>query len=266
MIFDTGSNITILRIDILKWVAKGVMLDSCLQTVIGKTTQVQSWDSVYGKMAGSHENKSSVNIWSSRQTNNATTSIMLKSSYLYLSEGNLFWKGDSETLKEFVKADLQLSGRWSLPRGETIQFNNPEFCLKWHGLTNKKLTVVQDNNENNLYIALKSYTTLPKSTIYENQINKVNHVASVAVVEDDIIKVEDKDSSCGHCEHYRDELNKLLMVVNEIQKKQDEDWLNKSKAEIKSLIEQNNKMVVEIQLLKANKQGEWTKVGHNFWW
>ena len=51
MIVDTGSNITIVRPDVLKRVAKDEApdlhtVDSCLRTVTGETTAVQSRDRV----------------------------------------------------------------------------------------------------------------------------------------------------------------------------------------------------------------------------
>ena len=66
----------------------------------------------------------------SRQENDGSTENKLKSSFLYILEDDLFWKGDLESLKEFVKADLQIDGRWSSARGrgESIQFSNPDFC------------------------------------------------------------------------------------------------------------------------------------------
>ena len=65
------------------------------------------------------------------------------SSFLYLLEDSLFWKGDLESLKEFINTDLQISGRWSSPRGETTQFSNPEFCLKWPLCRSQKMRNTQ---------------------------------------------------------------------------------------------------------------------------
>jgi hypothetical protein len=42
----------------------------------------------------------------------------LKCSLLTLSENDLTWEGDLESLKRFVEAELQINGRWSTPHGE----------------------------------------------------------------------------------------------------------------------------------------------------
>ena len=66
----------------------------------------------------------------SKQINNVTDSEVIKSEILCLNANILSWKGDLASLKAFVETILQLNGRWSSPRGESIQFSNPEFCLK----------------------------------------------------------------------------------------------------------------------------------------
>ena len=102
----------------------------------------------------------------------------------------------------FIEADLQINGRWSLPRGEMTQFSNPDFCLKWLGPIDKKLTIVQDNDENYLHITLKSYPTLPKSI--NDQIPKSNTYPNVIVVDEaDETVVETKDENYGQCGHKR---------------------------------------------------------------
>lgn len=122
-------------------------------------------------MAACQEIPSSPSCEISRQTNNDNDSKMSKSTSLYFSEDNLLWKGDLESLKQFIEAELQISGRWSSPRGETIQFSNPELCLKWHGQTEQKISIVQDNEEKELYAALKGYAASTESTDNEKQQN-----------------------------------------------------------------------------------------------
>jgi hypothetical protein len=89
---------------------------------------------------------------------------------LSLSGNDLIWEGDLiESLKRFVETELQMNGRWSTPRGEKFKFSNPEFSLKWDGTTDKKIAVMQDNDENQLYTTLRSYATLTKSAVDENR-------------------------------------------------------------------------------------------------
>ena len=89
----------------------------------------------------------------------------------------MIWEGDLESLKRFVETELQMNGRWSTPRGENFKFSNPEFSLKWYGTTDKKITVMQDNDENQLYTTLRSYATLTKSAVDENRQEETEHMA-----------------------------------------------------------------------------------------
>jgi hypothetical protein len=81
-------------------------------------------------MAASQTNTSSTICDNSQLIRDASDSKKVKSTFLYLLEDNLFWKGDLESLMMFIEADLQINGRWSSPLGETTQFSNPDFCLK----------------------------------------------------------------------------------------------------------------------------------------
>ena len=85
-----------------------------------------------------------------------------------------------------------------------------------HGPTEKKLTIVQDNDENQLFITLKSYVTLPKSENDDCKNRKVKHVAAYVVVDEEDDNIENKDATCCQCEPYRQELFELLAVINEI--------------------------------------------------
>ena len=237
-------------------------------------------------MAASQANTSSTICDNSQLISDASHSQKAKSTFLYLLEDNLFWEGDLESLKMFFEADLQINGRWSSPRGETTQFSNPDFCLKWLGPTDKKLTIVQDNDENHLQITLKSYAILPKSINDQIQNSEIEHVPDVVVVDEADKKVaETKDENYDQYGHHREEIDKLLFLMNEIKQKQDKDrQINECKAaktdaEIKSLVQQNKKMAAEIKSLNTIneelrndnaiircafeiKQGEWTKIEH----
>ena len=110
------------------------MLKQCLENI--------SEGLLPGKMVASQTNTSSAICANSQPISDASDSKKVKSTFLYLLEDDLFWEGDLESLKMFIEADLQINGRWSSPRGETTQFSNPDFCLKWLGPIDKKLTIV----------------------------------------------------------------------------------------------------------------------------
>ena len=92
----------------------------------------------------------------SREINGVVDPESVKYELLCVQD-DLLWKGDLESLKAFVETNLQLNGRWSSSRGESMQFSNPEFCIKWHGSTDKKLVILQDNDESQLFKTLQSY-------------------------------------------------------------------------------------------------------------
>jgi hypothetical protein len=185
---------------------------------------------------------------------------ILKCSLLSLSGNDLIWEGDLESLKRFVETELQMNGRWSTPRGENVKFSNPEFSLKWYGTTDKKITVMPDNDENQLYTTLRSYATLTKSAVDENRQEETEHMAMAS---------------------YDTKADKTTTetVVTEIQNKQDMECqiTAETDVKIKVLLDQNDKMAAELASLKTTveeitnenkvircvldlKQHKWTKV------
>ena len=79
----------------------------------------------------------------------------------------------------------------------------------------------------------------------------------VVVDEADKSVVETKEEKYDQCGHHREEIDKLLILINEIKQKQDQDrQINESKAvktdaKIKSLVEQNKKTAAEIKSLNT---------------
>ena len=82
----------------------------------------------------------------SREINCVVDPESVKYELLCVQDYDLLSKGDLESLKAFVETNLQLNGRWSSSRGESIHFSNPEFCIKWHGSTDKKLVILMEVN------------------------------------------------------------------------------------------------------------------------
>jgi hypothetical protein len=138
----------------------------------------------------------------SQNTNDVIDSEITKPTLLYIREDDLLWKGDLESLKKFIEADIQLSERWSSPRGGTIQFSNLEFCLKWHGPTENKLSIIQDNEDNQLLTTLKSYATVYNET---NERNLSKNVPVNDTTEDEAV-INSKHSTCEECKNYKEEL------------------------------------------------------------
>ena len=115
----------------------------------------------------------------SREINCVVDPESVKSELLCVQDDDLLWKGDLESLKAFVETNLQLNGRWSSSHGESIQFSNPEFCIKWHGSTDKKLAILQDNNESQLFKPYRATQTIQMMQIMETKRNQVSkHRAS----------------------------------------------------------------------------------------
>ena len=234
-------------------------------------------------MAGSHTSTCSSSYENYTLKSNNNDQKKPKCSLLLLSGNDLIWEGNLESLKIFVETELQINGGWSTPRGEKFKFSNPEFSLKWDGVTDKTITVMQDNDESQLYNTLRSYATLTNAIIDENLQNEIEHMANVDTEADETshdisAESDNKQNSCEQCDSYKDDLAKLLVMISEIKEKQDEECQNNTETDskIKALLYQNDKMAAEIATVRATveeiteenrvirivldqKQHEWTK-------
>ena len=113
-------------------------------------------------------------------------------SELCLQDDDLLWKGDLDSLKAFVETNLQLNGRWSSSRDESIQFSNHEFCIKWHGSTDKKLVILQDNDESQLFKTLQSYANNTDDANHGNEKKSSKQTPSKHMVQDGATKTKSK--------------------------------------------------------------------------
>jgi hypothetical protein len=111
------------------------------------------------KMADSSKTACSSTIVKSGEIKCVADPESVKSKLLSVQDDDLLWKGDLESLKEFVETNLQLSGRWSSSRGESIKFSNPQLRIKWHRSTDIKLVILQDHDESQLFKTLQSYAS-----------------------------------------------------------------------------------------------------------
>ena len=57
----------------------------------------------------------------------------------------------------FVLNDLQMSGRWSSARGDTLHFTNAAYSLKWNSSSDKKLLIVDGDENNQLAATIASF-------------------------------------------------------------------------------------------------------------
>lgn len=222
---------------------------------------------------------SSVSCSISKQINGIVGQELSKSTFLYLCEDNLFWKGDYDGLKELIKSNIKLSGKW-LSTGGTKEFLHRDFMLKWHGRSNQ-IVVIKDNEENYLVNSLKHCSNVMDTNqdvnneAYEEE--GLEHMADV---------VEDENNgSCDSAmgEYYQLEINKILILISEMKQEKVKESQNailraaESEAQTKVLIEEQNKMAAEIRQLKSivedlesenknikmvldMKQDEWIKV------
>ncbi len=213
-------------------------------------------------MAGSHTSTCSSSYENYTLKNNNKDQKTPKCSLLSLSGNDLIWEGDLESLKSFVETELQINGRWLTPRGEKFKFSNHEFSLKWDGVTDKTITVMQDNDESQLYNTLKGYATLTNAIIHGNLQNEIEHMPNVDAEADKTInetshdisaESDNRQNSCEQCDSYKDDLAKLLVIISEIKEKQDKEYQNITKTDpkIEALLDQNDKMVAEIATLRA---------------
>ena len=75
--------------------------------------------------------------------------------------GNEFaWEGSLESLKQFIKDDLNIEGKWSSPGGETKLFTSANCLMKWYGKSRKKLIIVKDDGNQSLLEKLSKFATM----------------------------------------------------------------------------------------------------------
>ena len=193
----------------------------------------------------------------SREINCVVDPESVKYELLCVQDDDLLWKGDLESLKAFVETNLQLNGRWSSSRGESIQFSNPEFCIKWHGSTDKKLVILQDNDESQLFKTLQSYADNTDDANHGNEKKSSKQTPSKHMVQDGATETKSKQLACQNCNSFSDEISKIMDIVNEL-KNQHEDESRNTKAreaesneKIQYLIDDRKKMATEIESLLA---------------
>jgi poly(3-hydroxybutyrate) depolymerase len=142
--------------------------------------------------------------------------------------------------------------------------------LKWEGTTNKKITVMHNNDENQLYTTLRSYATLTKTTVDENTQHEIEHMANIdiegkadetSVSDETTAQSGDKQLACEQCDIYREDLNKLVGMVNEIKRNNDKmvGEITSLKTTVEEITEENK----VVRLVLDLKQHEWTKTESN---
>ena len=211
------------------------------------------------KMAAGHNSECSAFYDNSTLKSKVIDLQNPKFSQLLLSDNDMIWEGNLESLKRFVETELQINGRWSTPRGENIKFSNPEISLKWDYTTGKKITVTKDNNENQLYKILRSYATISKEDNNENQKNTEEHAVKANTEHEDkhVNATESNtDKKREQCDLYKRDLNDLLAMINGIKKKQNEECqiTSQTKAKMSALLNENEKMAAEISSLKTTME------------
>jgi hypothetical protein len=68
-------------------------------------------------------------------------------SHLKFNDEKFYWDSTITDLKVFVSCDLKLTGRWLSPGGEVKTFTSDTLVLKWHGKTNKWITLSGSSTE-----------------------------------------------------------------------------------------------------------------------
>lgn len=98
---------------------------------------------------------SASNIYSTIENSPEKKSILdINSQSPCIQHGNLVydgkrysWEGNMKELKHLFAVDLNLSGKWTSPGGETKLFTSKEFSVKWYGPSKGKLVLLKDNAE-----------------------------------------------------------------------------------------------------------------------
>ena len=72
----------------------------------------------------------------------------------------LFWESSLQCLKDFVKVDLNIEGKWTSPGGEVKVFTTKDFIIKWTGKSMKKLIVIKDDSKKSMIEKLERLVRL----------------------------------------------------------------------------------------------------------
>jgi hypothetical protein len=113
-------------------------------------------------------------------------------SHLKFNGEKFYWDSTITDLKVFVTWDLKLTGRWLSPGGEVKTFTSDTLVLKWHGKTNKWITLSGSSTEvSELSQTLQSlckkaeenqadiaeiHQTLPTKTVKKNRVLILSHL------------------------------------------------------------------------------------------
>ncbi|CAB4005661.1 Hypothetical predicted protein [Paramuricea clavata] len=81
------------------------------------------------------------------QNNIVTISTPRRATNLIKLGEELFWESSLECLKNFVKVDLNIEGKWTSPGGEVKVFTTKDHVIKWTGKSTRKLVVMKDDSK-----------------------------------------------------------------------------------------------------------------------
>lgn len=83
-----------------------------------------------------------------------------KTTNLTFSGKEFAWQGSIEQLRDFLKYNLKLEGKWTSPGGDTKLFTSCDYTVKWYGRIKKKLAVVRDDHNQSLVEKLEKFATV----------------------------------------------------------------------------------------------------------
>ncbi len=159
------------------------------------------------------------------------------------------------------------------------------FSLKWHGSKKGKLTIIRNNEEKYLQDTLETYAR-KNSVGIQCESSETKHVVDAIEQQQEDSKSSDPNlAGCEDCKYYKDGLEDILILLDEIKTKQQQESqenmsrLAKLDATMKTLTDHNIEMTDETDVLKSivklsdlssknssikcvldMKQNEWTQI------
>ncbi len=163
--------------------------------------------------SSSHNSEGSTFGSITQPLNGANDEKILKSTCLFIQEGDLFWKESYDGLKELIKSDFNLTGKWLSCGGESKECIHRDFVLRWQGKSNQRLVIVKDDHVSYLENGLKCYASEmdDENTRFVSEGSEEKLVKHVVV---DFADQDENNTSCHNEDHDQLDLNKIMTMIS----------------------------------------------------
>ena len=129
------------------------------------------------------------------------------------------WHRSLDQLKDFLKYNLKLEGKWTSPGGDVkLLVTSCDYIVKWNGRIKKKLSVVCDGHNQSLVKKLEKFATVfdDKSST-NSEVGQEENMADVEAEKSNSLLTFEADNNSQHTNNisgYKAEKNSTEFCVN----------------------------------------------------